>query len=302
MIRLMKQLALIGPTASGKTALSLLLAQKLDAVILSLDSLAIYKEIDIASAKPTLTEREGILHYGIDEITITENFDVTTYIDLYRKVSLEAKVAEKNLIIVGGTSFYLKMLLEGISDLPSISQNSKARTATALNDLSQSYTMLSTLDPEYMRQIASHDRYRIEKVLDLYHETGMTPSHYFAAHPPKPVIQGSLPLYQITAKRDYLRERIRLRTQKMIENGLIDEVCMLERRYSREPNCMKAIGIRETLDFLDGVYTKKELLEKISTHTARLAKRQNTFNRSQFAETFEGSAEEIYRQILSPNS
>ena len=299
MIRLMKQLALIGPTASGKTALSLQLAQKLNAVILSLDSLAIYKRIDIASAKPTLPERGKIVHYGIDEISVGENFDVTTYIDLYRKVFSEAASAGKNLIIVGGTSFYLKMLLKGISDLPSISVKSKTHTTRALKDLSQSYAMLSSLDPEYMQQIASHDRYRIEKVLDLYHETGMIPSDYFAAHPPKPVIRGNLPLYQIIIKRDFLRERITQRSNKMIEDGLIDEVCMLEKCYGRAPNCMKAIGIRETLDFLDGIYTKKELSEKISTHTARLAKRQNTFNRSQFTKTFEGSGEEIYRQILS---
>jgi tRNA dimethylallyltransferase len=295
----MKQLALIGPTASGKTALSLQLAKKLDAVILSLDSLAIYKEIDIASAKPTLAEREGIFHYGIDEIAVTEEFDVTTYIDLYLKVSLEAKAAEKNLIIVGGTSFYLKMLIEGISDLPTISKRSKAATATALKDLSQSYAMLSSLDPAYMQQIASHDSYRIEKVLDLYHETGAIPSEYFKNHPPKPAISEDLPLYQITIDRTLLRERITQRTEKMLGEGLIDEVCMLERRYSREPYCMKAIGIKETLGFLDGLYTKNELLEKISTNTARLAKRQNTFNRSQFAETFEGSAKEIYQQILS---
>jgi len=295
----MKQLALIGPTASGKTALSLQLAEALDAVILSLDSLAIYREIDIASAKPTAAERGEIIHYGIDEIRVDESFDVTTYIDLYLKVYAEANRQGKNLIIVGGTSFYLKMLMEGISAMPSISEASKKKTAEALLRLTESHRMLQTLDPDYMQAIAAHDRYRIEKVLDLYHETGMRPSDYFAAHPPRSPIQGELPLYEILTERTALRERIRQRTDAMLEEGLIDEVCMLEKQYGRAPHCMKAIGIKETLAYLDGIYSKAALAEKISTNTARLAKRQNTFNHSQFKGTFRGSAEEIYKEIYT---
>ncbi len=299
MIRLMKQLALIGPTASGKTALSIRLAQELDAVILSLDSLAIYQQIDIASAKPTLEERAGIPHYGIDLLLPDERFDVTTYIALYQQVVKQAKATGKNLIIVGGTSFYLKMLLEGISELPARSTATKEQTAKALRSLPQSYAMLSKIDPEYMRSIESADRYRIEKALDIYYETGLSPTAYFQAHPPKPAITQPLPLYQITMDRTVLRERIFLRTQMMLEEGLIDEVTLLEKQYGRSPNSMRSIGIKETLGFLDGQYNKVELIEKISINTARLAKRQATFNRSQFEETYDGSPEEIYQEILS---
>ena len=89
-------------------------------------------------------------------------------------------------------------------------------------------------------------------------------------------------LYEIAVLRDILRKRIEKRTKKMIQNGLIDEVAFLERKYTREPNPMKAIGIKETLEFLDGKLNKEELAEQISIHTAQLAKRQQTFNRSQF--------------------
>jgi len=116
-----KQLALIGPTASGKTALSIKIAQQMNAYILSLDSLSIYKEIDIVSAKPTLEERAGIEHFGMDYLYPDESFDVTTFIKLYHEVHAKCLEDEKNLVIVGGTSFYLKMLIEGISELPSIS-------------------------------------------------------------------------------------------------------------------------------------------------------------------------------------
>ncbi len=293
----MKQFALIGPTASGKTALAVMLAKKLDAVILSLDSLSLYKEIDIASAKPTMEEREGILHFGIDILSPDASFDVTTYIALYQEALSYAKRVDKTLIIVGGTGFYLKMLLEGISDLPAISPQSRIKTKQALQNPTDSHAMLAALDPKTMQQIKPADRYRIEKALDIYFETGLTPSDYFAQHPPQPVIQEALPLYQITIERTLLRERIAVRTETMIKAGLIDEVCLLERSYGRAPNSMKAIGIKETLAYLDGNYDKAALVKQISTHTAQLAKRQTTFNNSQFDVTFSGSAEEIYRQI-----
>jgi len=293
----MKQLALIGPTASGKTALSIQLAQKLNAIILSLDSLAIYKQIDIASAKPTPNERAGIPHYGIDLLPPDTDFDVMTYITLYHQACEAAKTAEKNLIIVGGTSFYLKILLEGISDLPTLTAETKARTNLALDSLPQSYKMLKKIDPLYMNKIQATDRYRIEKALNIYYQTGMPPTVYFEAHPPRPVISEPIPLYQITIDRAVLRERIALRTQKMLEMGLIDEVAYLEKQYGRSPNCMKSIGIKETLGFLDGHYNKEMLIEKIITNTARLAKRQVTFNRSQFAKTYDGSPETLYRGI-----
>jgi tRNA dimethylallyltransferase len=107
-----------------------------------------------------------------------------------------------------------------------------------------------------------------------------------------------MPLYQIDMPRDLLRKRIALRTELMVKEGLIDEICMLEKKYTRTPNCMKAIGIKETLDYLDGVYDKKTLIEKISTNTSRLAKRQTTFNNSQFKNVTKGSVNELKQLLL----
>ncbi|UFH59054.1 tRNA (adenosine(37)-N6)-dimethylallyltransferase MiaA [Sulfurovum mangrovi] len=293
-----KQLALIGPTASGKTSLSIEIAQKMDAYILSLDSLSIYKEIDIVSAKPTEKERAGIEHFGIDHLYPDEHFDVTTFVKLYQEVYHKAMHAGKNLVIVGGTSFYLKMLIEGISDLPSVSKHVRDKTARMLKDLKETYQFLYDLDPVYMERISQSDRYRIEKALNIYLETGMTPSEYFKANPPASVIKGTLPIYRIDIEREVLRKRIALRTELMLKEGLIDEICMLEKKYTRKPNCMKSIGIKETLDYLDGVYDKAMLAEKITTNTARLAKRQTTFNTSQFEGVIKGSVEELKRILL----
>jgi len=293
-----KQLAIIGATASGKTSLSIKVAQHMNAYILSLDSLAIYKEIDIVSAKPTLKERQDIQHFGLDYILPDKNFDVTTFIQLYHEVYKKCQVDNKNLIIVGGTSFYLKMLIEGISELPAISEKTKKESFLHLQHLEKTYHWLESLDTEYMSNIASNDTYRIEKALHIYLETGMTPSEYFRINPPHATITSKLPIYQILWDKEILRQRIATRTKLMIEDGLIDEVCMLEKKYSRSPNCMKSIGIKETLAYLDGMYDKNMLIEKITTNTARLAKRQNTFNNSQFNDVIKGSIRELESLLL----
>ena len=298
-LKTFKQLALIGPTASGKTSLSIKIAQQMNAYILSLDSLSIYKEIDIVSAKPTLEERAGIVHFGMDYLYPDESFDVTTFIKLYHEVHAQCLKDGKNLVIVGGTSFYLKMLIEGISELPTISMVTKEKTNSYLQDLQSTYNWLYSEDKAYMSNIEPNDPYRIEKALHIYLETGLTPTQYFKQFPPKPTVTEPLPIYQIEIDRETLRKRIALRTNLMINDGLIDEICMLEKKYTRAPNCMKSIGIKETLAYLDGIYDKKMLIEKITTNTARLAKRQTTFNNSQFNNVIKGSVEELEKILVS---
>lgn len=294
-----QQIALIGPTASGKTDLAIQLAHQNNANILSLDSLAIYKEINIASAKPTWEERDGIPHFGIDVIFPNEAFDVTTFIQLYEEAKSKSIQEDKNLVIVGGTSFYLNILLKGISDLPKISTTTQEKASELLLDVEQAYLFLKKLDPEYMRNIEPQDRYRIEKMLHLYFETNLIPTEYFRQNPANPTIREALPIYEIEVDRDVLRQRIQKRTAKMIKMGLIDEVFYLEKHYSRQPNCMKSIGIKEVLFYLDGEYGKSEMEEKIIIHTAQLAKRQRTFNKSQFKEKTLLPLENLREQLLN---
>lgn len=277
----MKELAIIGPTASGKSDLALALAQRHGAYILSIDSLSIYREIDIASAKPSREELAAVPHFGIDELQPDEPFSVTLFFDCYRRAREAALRDGKHLIIVGGTSFYLKSLITGLSPTPQISSETVKRAEELLRNQECAYALLRQADPEYMAQIEPTDRYRTEKMLQLYLESGRTPTEWFKAHPPVPVIE-TVPLYEIAVDRTVLRERIALRTRKMVEAGLIDEVASLERKYGRSPNSMKAIGIVEVLEYLDGIVTKEEMIGKIVTHTAQLAKRQQTFNRNQF--------------------
>jgi tRNA dimethylallyltransferase len=278
----LKQIAIIGPTASGKSSLAIELAQEYGAAILSLDSLSVYREIDIASAKPTPEERGDIPHYGIDLLDPDEKFDVMKFLELYGEVRGRCEREGRPLIVTGGSSFYLKILMEGISPMPRAGAASVAATAQLMGDLAAAYAKLSEIDPLYAAKISENDRYRIEKALLIFFETSLPPTLYFEKNPPISIVGDELPVFEIEIERAVLRERIALRTEKMFADGLVDEVCELEYRYGRAPNCMKAIGIREVLSYLDGTLGYEETREKIVVNTARLAKRQSTFNRSQF--------------------
>ncbi len=290
---LMKQLALIGSTASGKSALALSLASEHNALILSIDSLSIYKEIDIASAKPSHDELASIEHFGINCLVPNKTATVFAFIDEYHRACEAAALQEKNLILVGGSSFYLKSMMDGLSYVPEITDETKFVAAEMLHHLEEAHRFLSQIDPVIMAKISLNDSYRIEKMLHLYLQTSIPPSQWFEAHPPKPIIT-HCPILNINIDRPLLRERIALRTQKMVQEGLIDEVAELERLYGRAPNSMKAIGIVETLEFLDGKIDKQTLIEEISTHTAQLAKRQQTFNSNQFEQVVNASVEELH--------
>ena len=290
----MKELAILGATASGKTALSLDIASKHNAVILSLDSLSLYKEIDIASAKPTKEERGEIIHFGIDEIYPNEHFSSALFFDLYKKAKLFANQNDKNLIIVGGTSFYLKSLCEGLSKFPQIDDTIKEKVKEILKDKQKAYDFIEKNDKEYAKKISSSDSYRIGKWYEIYLSSSKPATLYFQEHGKEPLVK-DLKIFEISVDREELRKKIALRTKKMIKEGIVDEVFYLEKKYTREPKPLKAIGIKESLEYLDGKIDLGELEERITIATAQLAKRQTTFNKTQFKDIQRGDIEDVYK-------
>ncbi|MDD3462214.1 MAG: tRNA (adenosine(37)-N6)-dimethylallyltransferase MiaA [Sulfurospirillaceae bacterium] len=294
----MKCIAILGASASGKTALSIEVAKNFNAYILSLDSLSLYKEINIASAKPTLEERCGIVHFGIDEFCVTVDFNVTMFFDLYKKAKKACEKDNKNLIIVGGTGFYLKAMMEGLSTKPPINEVVAKDVANALKNLKKAYETIENIDPVYASKISSNDPYRIEKWLEIFYATKQIPSQYMLDNKNSPIIS-HVTLFEIETDKEILRQRIAKRTDMMLQKGLIDEVIYLEKTFTRTPNCMKSIGIAEVLEYLDGYLSKDELREKIITNTARLAKRQRTFNTTQFPPHTKESIDEL--KILIEN-
>ncbi|WP_457596067.1 tRNA (adenosine(37)-N6)-dimethylallyltransferase MiaA [Hydrogenimonas sp.] len=277
----MKTVAILGPTASGKTDLSLDLAARHRCAILSLDSLSVYREIDIASAKPTPGERGDTPHFGIDLIAPDEPFNAALFHRTYEEARAFCRKEGMDLLIVGGSAFYLKSLMEGLSPMPPARPEAIKRLKAAMADLKTAYGLLKRIDPAYAGRIAPKDRYRIERGLFIHFHSGQSPSDYFRDHPPRPTLR-KVALFEIAVEKPAHWRRIEERTEAMFRQGLVDEVARLEKRYGRAPHPMKAIGLVEVLDYFDGRYSYRETKERIAIHTRQLAKRQKTFNRTQF--------------------
>lgn len=290
----MKELAIIGTTASGKTALALELACKFNGIILSLDSLCIYKEINIASAKPLQSELQLVPHFGVNLLFANEHFDVGMFFEIYKDAKKFALENDKNLFIVGGSGFYLKALLCGLA--PKID---KALNYPGNDEI---YQIILSKDEKTAQKLNSGDTYRLQKWLDIYlflqkNAIFQTPSEFLRENTLEPIIS-NLAIFDIVFDKEILRRRIANRTEKMLQNGLLEEAKELFGKYDYELKPLKSIGLKECGEFLRGeIKTSSQLNELICTHTAQLAKRQRTFNRSQFKDKFSGSVEECEAKI-----
>ncbi|WP_299545796.1 tRNA (adenosine(37)-N6)-dimethylallyltransferase MiaA [uncultured Helicobacter sp.] len=290
-----KTLAILGGSGSGKTALSLEIAKEFSCVILSLDSLSVYKGIDIASAKPSLKERGEIIHFGIDVLFPNQMQNVQNFIAEFKKAQEFCAKKNQPLLIVGGSSFYLKTLLNGISFLPKRQSKTQEKIQN-LGDLSAQYAFLQKIDSNFANSLKSNDSYRIMRALEIFFDTDCIPSVYFKENPPKPILK-DCEIFEIVLEREILRKRIALRTKLMLEQGLIAEVERLVECYGLAHQWAKSIGIKEVLTYKMGTFNLQELEAQITTHTAQLAKRQRTFNKTQFPPHFYGEILEVKKAI-----
>ncbi|WP_107690674.1 tRNA (adenosine(37)-N6)-dimethylallyltransferase MiaA [Campylobacter concisus] len=284
-----KEFAIIGTTASGKSDLAFELAKELNGVILSLDSLTLYKEIDIASAKPNKEQLETIKHFGVDEIYPDEEFSVGAFFEIYKNAKEFARLQDCPLIITGGSGFYLKSMLSGLApDVPKCELNLSNE---------EIYELAVKIDPEFASKFSQNDSYRLEKWYQIYKFSSQIPSIWLRENTKESIIK-ELAIFEILWDKDELRTRIAKRTKNMLDEGLIDEAKFLFDKYKSEPKPLKSIGLKECKQFLEGEISKSELETLIATHTAQLAKRQRTFNRSQFEKKFVGDLNQIRSEIL----
>ncbi|KAF0590496.1 MAG: tRNA(i6A37) synthase [Candidatus Campylobacter infans] len=303
----MKELALIGATASGKTALALRIAKPLNAIILSLDSLCIYTQINIASAKPNAQELKSIKHFGINIRNIDESFNAGDFAQEYQKASIYAKQNGKNLIITGGSGFYLASMLNGLA--PKVP---RLKTHPSNDEI---FTIASRIDPKFCAKFSHNDTFRLQKWYEIYSflsknsaqikiSNNLTkhtqiPSLWLAQNTAAPLIKELL-IFELSLERDELRSRILARTKKMLDDGLLDEARTLFASYDKELKALKSIGLKECGQFLCGqIKSQNELCELISTHTAQLAKRQRSFFNSNFKNSIKLKPDEAYTQILN---
>ncbi len=267
----------------------------MDAEIFSLDSLSIYKDINIASAKPSLKERKNIKHYALDHLNIDEKNNA----QLFKTLLEDAiRVSSKEiLLIVGGSSFYLKSILEGLSSMPKLSNEETVKIEREIATLSNPYTFLKSIDPNMAFKIHPNDTYRIHKALEIFYATRTPPSEYFKANPKKP-FEHAISLFALSIEKSALHNNIKQRTKNMLDCGLIEEIKALYAKYPKDSQPFKAIGVKESILFLEKRLTLEGLEEAIISNTMKLAKRQNTFNKTQFHNLYTGSVEEVRHAIL----
>lgn len=276
-----KVIVICGPTASGKTALSIELAKQINGEIISADSMQIYKYMDIGSAKPTIEEMQGIKHYMLDFVEPDKRYSVAEYKLEAEKCIEEILSKNKVPIIVGGTGLYIDSLIYGIefSDIKIDEEYRKYLEELCEKEgLETLYTMAVKIDSKAMETISKNDKKRIMRVLEIYHETGKTKTEQ-EIESRKNEVKYNYKVYAINWDREKLYQRINKRVDLMIESGLIEEVKELLSKYENMPTAIQGLGYKEIKLYLDGELTKEEAIEKIKMETRRYAKRQFTWFR-----------------------
>lgn len=279
----MRLIAIIGASGSGKSALAHRIAIEQNCEIFSLDSLSIYKYIDIASAKPTPLEQAQVRYHALNLLEPSQKSNAMLFKNLLLQTltDLKENAPHTPLLIVGGSSFFLKSIIDGLSPMPPL--QSYEKWADSLGDLAAKYNVLCEIDSTYAHNIKPNDSYRICKALALFKATNMPPSVYFANHRKEP-LGYDVEIFSLECERNELRERIAKRTKAMIQQGVVEEVQKVLESYGTQAPALRAIGTKECVEFLQGkIPSLQKLQEQIFFHTCQLAKRQRTFNHTQFS-------------------
>lgn len=269
-----KVIAIVGATASGKTAYSIDLAKKINGEIISADSRLVYKGFNIGTAKPTIEEREGIPHYLID--VVEPEFDYTAGIYKQEATKIINKITERGHfpIIVGGTGLYIDILLKNFS-LPQIEPNRELREKLYKLDIEKLYQLLEEKDTDAAQSIDKNDRKKIIRAIEIINTTGKSLKDSRGIE----YSQYDVEWIGRNFDRKTLYERIDKRVDLMIETGLLEETKQLLDKHGRIPNLINTIGYREIIGYLDNNYSLEEAKELLKKNTRNYAKRQLTWFR-----------------------
>ena len=307
-----KLICIAGPTASGKTSLSIALAKELDAEIVSCDSMQVYRRMDIGTAKPSVEEREGIPHHMLDVAEPDEDFSVSRYCAMAAPIVDSVLARGKTCIIVGGTGLYMDSLIRGndFAPFPSTGRREELEATAKAQGIEAVLGQLREVDPESAARLHPSDQKRIIRAMEVYLETGET----ITAHNKR--TQAIPPRYTPTwfaledENRADLYSRIDRRVDIMLEMGLIHEIrSLLDSGIPADCTAMQAIGYKEFLTALDGRITVSDAVAQVQQASRRYAKRQLTWFRRNgnihwLTRTPGGTNEEILsaaRQVLHEN-
>ena len=270
-----KVIAVVGPTASGKTKLAIELAHKLNGEVISADSRLVYKGFDIASAKPTMEEREGIPHHLIDIVEPEFNYSAGNYVEDAKRAIEDILSRNKTPIVAGGTGLYFRVLLEHY-DLPKVETDFELRAELEKRSKEDLLEELSKIDIITYERVKDANLRRIIRALELIKTLKKPLSEIQLEKEPEYDVEWIMP--EIPS-REWLYDRINKRVDIMVEMGIIKETKNLIAKHGRIGNIVDTIGYKEILTYLDGQVTLVEALDKLKQHSRNYAKRQLTWFR-----------------------
>lgn len=278
-----KVIAIVGPTASGKTSLAVELAKKLNTDIISADSRQVFKELDIAVAKPSIEEMQCINHHLLGVVNPDEEFTVANFADEAKKTMEKLFEENKIPIVAGGTGLYFRILLENY-DMPRVAPNKKLRDELHKIEeekgVEEIYKMLCELDPELAKNMHPNNTVKIIRALEVCKTLGIPMSEAQKVKKESEYDVLWLGLGHLNGEdRQKLYDRIDARVDLMIERGLEKEARELFGKYGKIPSLMRTIGYQEFGDYFDGLITYEQAIENIKQNTRRYAKRQLTWFR-----------------------
>ncbi|MGG3889929.1 tRNA (adenosine(37)-N6)-dimethylallyltransferase MiaA [Metabacillus fastidiosus] len=278
---------LIGPTAVGKTKLSIDLAHKLNAEIISGDSMQIYRRMDIGTAKITTEEMEGIPHHLIDIKDPDESFSVAEFQEIVRPLIDEIHARNKIPMIVGGTGLYIQSVVYDyqFADIPQdVAYRLEMEQFLEQNGVDLLHVKLQEVDPAAAERIHKNNSRRVIRALEIYHCTGLTMTEYIEKQEQEQLYNASI--IGLTMDRDVLYERINKRVDIMVEQGIIHEVKQLYDDGIKDCQSIQAIGYKEFYDYFDGRVTLEEAVHNLKQNSRRYAKRQLTWFRNKMDVTW----------------
>lgn len=270
-----KVIAVVGPTASGKTKLAIELAHKLNGEVVSADSRLVYKGFDIASAKPTMKEREGIPHHLIDIVEPEFNYSAGNYVEDAKRAIEDILSRNKTPIVAGGTGLYFRVLLEHY-DLPKVETDFELRAELEKRSKEDLLEELSKIDIITYERVKNANLRRIIRALELIKTLKKPLSEIQLEKEPEYDVEWVMP--EIPS-REWLYDRINRRVDIMVEMGIIEETKNLIAKHGHIGNIVDTIGYKEILTYLDGQATLEKALDKLKQHSRNYAKRQLTWFR-----------------------
>jgi len=294
----------MGPTASGKSALAVQLAQQLNGEIISVDSALVFKGMDIGTAKPTIAEQGGIAHHLIDILDPAESFSTGQF----RKLALElmADISERGKlpILVGGTMLYFNALNSGLAVLPEADASIRAKLDEELAQLGKQalHQRLAQVDPQAAARIHPNDPQRVQRALEVYEISGQPLTSFFTEAQSQPIPYNITKLIIAPEDRKILHAVIAKRFQQMLQQGLIEEVEKLFARgdLTEQLPAIRAVGYRQVWSYLQGEYDLETMAEKAIAATRQLAKRQFTWLRKETdAQHFQTGQADLLKAVLT---